>query len=364
MSYERRNKNWKSYIGGYIYHNNNTCDAITTQIKDGRKLHRISILWAWIDVAGAIQYIAQTATDCNGISGTNMSDVKNYSNEQYVLLSEPFGTPSSLDTMCSTAALRTAAVNSLVNFVTTNNLTGVDLNNEQTFNLTAGSYGNYKTFVQQLKTALQAAGKKLIVTQTGFFFEQPIWNEEDFTNVIGVDLYNIMLYDYHWYGANNNPNNTPLMSDEYAVESVHWTQAKMGANSNKLMASMPSYGYYANQSSNQSTIGASQVSNIHLNAMSALPGFGTSTRPQVLLNGANIYRDTYGSSISPSWERWWANAGKAYWYQDGTSMNHKRLLLESLGVKNIMVWHLGGNNPWFTLVDEPTWGSLGTTVFP
>lgn len=350
---------WDSYIGGYIYHNNNTGDALTTQISDGRKMHFTSLLWLWLDPGTlAVQTLVQTPIDTNGYSAGNLAVVQANTNEQYALFSEAFGIPSALDNMCASAVARTNAVTYMVNFVTTNNLTGIDLNCEQSFNLNAVRYNNFKLFVQQLTTALHAVGKKIIITQAGFFFEQPIWNEEDLVTTIGVDYYNIMLYDYHWYGANNNPNNTPLMSDEYAIESVYWTQAKMGANAHKLMAAIPNYGYYANQNATQANIGSSQVSNIHLNTMSTLPGFGTSTRPAVLINGTNIYRDTYGSTISPSWERHWVNGGRAYWYQDSTSMNHKRRLLESLNVKHIIVWHLGGGNPWFSIKKERAFGSI------
>ena len=62
----------------------------------------------------------------------------------------------------------------------------------------------------------------------------------------------------------------------------------------------------------------------------ALPGFGTATRD------------------AASGELMWVNAGISYNYSDTLTLNGKRTTVYATGLTNISVWHLGGNNQWFS----------------
>jgi len=48
----------------------------------------------------------------------------------------------------------------------------------------------------------------------------------------------------------------------------------------------------------------------------------------------------------------WTYQGISHTYQDEISLNEKRALIESLGIKYVSVFHLGGN-AWFTEWLEP-----------
>jgi spore germination protein YaaH len=47
------------------------------------------------------------------------------------------------------------------------------------------------------------------------------------------------------------------------------------------------------------------------------------------------------------------HAGVFYDYADSQTLNTKRSLLEHLGIQNVSVWHLGGNQ-WFSGKSEPS----------
>jgi len=42
----------------------------------------------------------------------------------------------------------------------------------------------------------------------------------------------------------------------------------------------------------------------------------------------------------------WQSGDTIYFYQDSVSLEKKRDLVTSLGIRSISIWHLGGNS-WF-----------------
>ncbi len=83
-------------------------------------------------------------------------------------------------------------------------------------------------------------------------------------------------------------------------------------------------------------------------------GIGTPVAP--LVREQDVTRKILGKIMdindNASAEMMFTSAGVFYDYADSQTVNTKRSLLEALGIKNISVWHLGGNQ-WFSGKVEP-----------
>jgi spore germination protein YaaH len=131
-----------------------------------------------------------------------------------------------------------------------------------------------------------------------------------------IDFIVVMAYDYQYdYGAGK-----PVAPNQWVIDTVKWAQNYIPAD--RLVIGLPAYGYY----------GSTGSFNISIQ---------NSKKIQSLLGENNdFYRDPYSYEIIASKD------GKTFVYQDQKSMNQKRRLIESLGVKYISIWSLG-ENPWF-----------------
>jgi spore germination protein YaaH len=299
----------------WIYPGNPACGA-NAEIADGRKIHTLKAEFFTIS-GGFLTLLDTSNTRCNGYSPAYISLLKQYSTEQYATISS-----ASVNDMASFFSVALAAssteIDTLVNFVVDNNITGIELDFEDFSSWTQTDYSNYKTFVKKLGDALHAKGKKLMLdapavsndTEEKWF----LWRYSDFVN-LPVDHMVIMAYDYQYdHGAG-----APVAPLDWLKNVVTWTSTKYPKE--KLTIGLPSYGY-------QGTLGSYRMTILTYEQIRKKTGFNTATRDP------------------RSGEMTWRSGTTVYFYQDSQSLKQKRDLVASLGIKSISIWHLGGNQ-WF-----------------
>jgi spore germination protein YaaH len=147
------------------------------------------------------------------------------------------------------------------------------------------------------------------------------WRYEDF-NTLPVDYIVVMEYDWQYDFGIGTPV-APLAR----IQDVTREIIEKITDINKIVIGIPSYGYHGK-------IGGDTIT-IDTNAQSqTYPGYATAKR-----NAASA-------------EMTFTSGGVFYDYADSQTLNIKRSLIEDLGIKNISVWHLGGNQ-WFSGKAEP-----------
>ncbi len=312
---------WRSFVQGWIYPGAPACDA-GKEIADGRVLHVLKAEYYRLNDAGRLVLRTASRDGCNGYSAANAAAVKKFSQHQYVTVS---GGTIGMRAMTSNATLRTQAVSALTTFIRAIGFSGVELDFEGFGSWTAADYRNYKQFVRELGEALHADGRRLLVdgppisnqTEQGYYQ----WRYEDF-NALPVDQIVVMAYDYQYdYGAGS-----PVAPNAWVVGIIRWVKQRI-PDTDRIVIGMPSYGYHGFTGQYRITIDTLEQSK-------QFPGFTTARRDPI------------------SHEMHWQSGDTSYFTQDTISLNRKRELIESEGIKHISVWHLGGN-AWFSGKTEP-----------
>lgn len=310
---------WKGSSQGWIYPGNPACDAPITY--QANKIQVLKPQYYNLQNDGSVLLLTVANAGCNAYSAANVADLKAHSNEQYVTVS---GVTATMHALVSSTAKRTAAINTWVQFLTANTLTGLELDWEGYSGWSATDYAQFLSFCIDLGSALHAAGKKLMIVgpaQTGQ--GSWLWNYADF-NSRPVDYVLPMVYDYQWdFGAG-----TPISPNQWMTQVVAFMKTKV-SDPKKIVIGMPSYGYHG------ATGGYNITIDTYLQSQK-LPGFSTAKR-----NAA-------------SYEMMWAQSGTSYDYQDQSGLDSKRTLIESLGMTAVSVWHLGSGNLWFSGEPGPT----------
>jgi spore germination protein YaaH len=323
---------WTSSVQAWIYPGNPAC-AASREYTDGRTIHVLKPEYYAVTDSGSLIRRTVSADGCNGYTPENAAQIKSRSQKQFVTVSS---SRNGMAALTSSSAKRATAVTTLVTFVNTIGFTGIELDFEEFGSWTSTDYLNYKTFVRELGNALHAKNHQLMVDgpPIGTTLEQGYyrWRYEDF-NALPVDHITIMAYDYQYdYGAGN-----PITPNQWLTNIVRWSKSKISDN-NKIVIGIPSYGYHGKTGSYAITIDTFAQSKL-------FPGFASATR------------DPY------SYEMRWSYGGTSYVYQDTTSLNLKRNLIEKEGIKHISVWHLGGNN-WFSGKSESSLPTQPPTPAP
>ena len=217
----------------------------------------------------------------------------------------------------------TIATNTLVNFLEQNKFTGVEIDFEGFARWTFAQYAGYKSFLTKLGDILHSKGFKLMIDGPAVIVDSGIyqWHYADF-NALPVDYIVVMEYDWQYDFGVGTPV-SPLSRMEEVTKGV---LARI-TDPNKVVIGMPSYGYHGPTGTSTITI-------------------DTNAQSQTYAGYSAASRD------SSSDEMMWTRGNTWYDYSDSISLNDKRTLLESLGVKFVSVWHLGGNQ-WFSGKPEP-----------
>jgi spore germination protein YaaH len=267
----------------------------------------------------------QRATACNGYSARNAALVRKWSARQFMTIS--LSTLEQEEALTSNPAKVAAAVRKLTSFVKAIHFTGVDVDFENYWSWKGPDARRYYAFLHKLAVGLHAAGLELQVDgppdfNTPFNYGRAL--------ATGVDQVILMAYD--------NEFGWPPSSVCRAITPLAWLRSDIKnalhqiprAQRGKLVVGLPSYGYVASDRCQDIT------SNISFDQMKREPGF--SARPSVIA----ARRDPNSEEIRWRWH------GRFFDYTDQKAMDAKLAVVEQLGIHNVSVWVLGGDNPWFS----------------
>jgi spore germination protein YaaH len=304
----------------WIYPGPPGCNA-ANEYKDGRVIDTLKPQYYKLSASGTLIQLTTANAGCNAYSENNALEIKKYSKSQYVTVA---GNLPGMDALVTSQAKMVQAVTTLKTFLDTVKFTGVEIDFEGFSQWTPQQYQGYKNFLTLLGNTLHQNGYKLMIDGPAVSANdssQYQWRYEDF-NALPVDYIVVMEYDWQYDSGVGTP--VAPFAQEKEV-----TRAVIGEikDINKIVIGIPSYGYHGRIGGDSITIDTYAQSQTY-------PGFTTAKRDKL------------------SGEMMFTHAGIFYDYADSQTLNLKRSLIESLGIKNISVWSLGGNQ-WFSGKVEP-----------
>jgi Glycosyl hydrolases family 18 len=304
-----------------------TCLA-PREFTDGRVRHGV-LKPEYMDVNNSgrlyLRPAGQRADACNGYSPRNAAEVRKWSTRQYMTIS--LDTLHQEEALTSSPAKVAAAVRRLASFVKSIHFTGVDVDFENYWSWKGPDAARYYAFLRKLALGLHAAGLRLQVDGPADFNTPFNYGRALAT---GADQVIVMAYDdeFGWPPSTTCKAITPLKWLRSVVTSALGEIPR--TQRNRLVVGLPSYGYVASDRCQDIT------SNMSFDQMRREPGF--SSKPSVIASRRG----------SGSLEIRWSSHGKFFDYVDQKSMDAKLAVVEKLGIRNVSVWVLGGDNPWFS----------------
>jgi len=300
-------------VMAWIYPSEPGCNA-QPEYRDGRKIQVLKPEFFTVN-GGSLMAFDSSNSECNGYSPAFVTDLKKYSNEQFVTVSS--ASAGDMDIFLASALGGGDEIETLVSFVVDNNLTGIELDFEDFGGWSKTSYSNFRQFVQQLGSELHAHNKKLMLDGPAIAnqIEQSwfAWRYEDFIN-LPVDYIVIMAYDYQF----DNGTGTPVAPLDWMRDVITWISAKYPKD--RLVVGIPSYGY-------EGVVGKRSYIRTY-DQLKSKSGFATAKRDE------------------SSGEMTWQSGKQVYFYQDSESIRQKIAVVKELGISSISIWHLGGNQ-WY-----------------
>lgn len=297
----------------WMYPSEPGCNA-QKEYHDGRQIDILKPEFFTVNGGSLFLYDAENSS-CNGFSPAFVADLKKYSKQQFVTISS--ASADDMNTFFESALGEGDDIDVLVKFITTNNLTGIELDFEDFGGWSKDSYANFLLFVDRLGTKLHANGKKLMLDgpsiadaneQTWFN-----WRYEDFVD-LPVDYIVIMAYDYQFdHGIGE-----PIAPLDWMNSVIKWASNRYPKE--RLSVGVPSYGY-------EGVIGKRPYIRTY-DQLKNKPGFASAERD------------------SSSGELTWQSGKNVYFYQDTESIRQKIAQVKKSGLNSISIWHLGGNQ-WY-----------------
>jgi spore germination protein YaaH len=299
-------------IQAWIYPGEPTCD-----VKDIIRKESISVLKAEffkIDENGDLLLLTEENDGCNAYSPEFIIVLKENSKEQYATVS---GHALEMGKMFADSKKSDSAINTLIEFTETNQITGIELDFEDYSAWSKTDYQLYKNFVTKLGTKLHALEKKLAIDgppisnkeEQGYY----LWKYSDFDQ-LPVDYLVVMAYDYqNDFGAG-----TPIAPNSWVKNIIELTKKEI-QDSNRIVIGIPAYGYMAEEGSTVVKIKTKKE-------MEKFKGFNTAQRN------------------SDSFELQWKQDGTVYVFMDTIGLSQKLDLITELGINSVSVWHLGNND--------------------
>lgn len=290
------------------------------EYSDGRVLHYLKPRYYQVDASGALDQLVDPTDGANGYSVSNAADVIANSEKQ---LFSVYATAANTATLVNDSGKRSTAISDIVAFLATSGFTGVEIDFNGHSSWSSTTYGNYKTFVTDLVTAVHAVNKLVMIVGPAITnsTEQAShqWLYSDFES-IDVDFIGCLLYNYQ----NVDGGGASVQPLSWMRDGIEWVRGQI-TDIDRIVIFTPTYGYHATTGGFSITIDTKTESE-------ALPAYGTAT-------------------LNADKEMGWVNAGISYKYQDTASMNAKREAIEDEGVKYISAYFLGGNE-WYDAYDE------------
>lgn len=298
-------------IQAWIYPGDPACNA-SAEYSDGRQIDTLKPEYYTVKSDGSLRQKTVATDGCNAYSVNNALDIRAHSTHQYVTVSSNI---LNMRALLASQTLQNSAITTLTDFTVLAGFTGVELDWEGFGDWTATDYTNYKNFTTALQNNLHSKGKLLMIDAPAIsdttYQSYYLFKYEDFTH---IDYIAIMAYDYQYdFGVGE-----PVTPESWLINTIKWAKARLPVD--KIIIGIPSYGYHG-------VLGSYNVTIDTYNQSTQYPGYSSKT----------LNQDGEGS---------WINNGIYYSVQEKSTLNRKKALIESLGIKNISVWHLGGNQ-WF-----------------
>ncbi|BCL82239.1 glycosyl hydrolase [Ktedonobacteria bacterium brp13] len=311
---------WKAHAMAWIYPGPPACNAVN-EFKDGSEIDTLKPQYYTLNTSGTLIQLTTATDGCNAYSQENALEIKKYSTHQYVTVS---GNTPGMDALVTSQAKMVQAVTTLKTFLDTVKFTGVEIDFEGFPQWTPQQYDGYKNFLVQLGDTLHQNGYKLMIDGPAVLANDSShyqWRYEDF-NTLPVDYIVVMEYDWQYDFGIGTPV-APLARIQDVTREVIGKITDI----NKIVIGIPSYGYHGQIGGDTITI-------------------DTNAQSQTYAGYATAKRDPASAEMT------FTSGGVFYDYADSQTLNTKRSLIEDLGIKNISVWHLGGNQ-WFSGKAEP-----------
>lgn len=303
-------------VMAWIYPGSEPCN-LDLEYGDGRNIDILKPEYFTINEDGQLILLTETSYGCNAYSIANVASIKQHSQEQFVTISS--NNAASMDIFLTSALSDNDNIDTLVQFVVDNELTGIEIDFEDFSAWTTTVYEKYKEFITKLGNSLHENNKKLMIDgpATSNSLEEAwyIWRYSDF-NDLPIDHLVIMVYDYQY----NHGVGKPIAPISWIEDTIEFTSSRF-IHKSKLSIGVPSYGYMGNNENHN-------ISLLTYNQIKNEPGFETAKRDK------------------DSQEMTWQNGETIYYFQDAESIARKIKAIKEAGIESVSIWHLGGNL-WF-----------------
>lgn len=273
------------------------------------KLNSVSPTWFYVNADG-------TLTGRNPSSFTEKVSIA-HENDTTIIPTITNASSLELSTILNDKSLRTKHIAEIVSKTEEYGFDGIDIDYE---NLEAKDRSVFSEFIEELAEALHTKGKILTIAvlpkSDNIVYQFSLSRQAQDWERIGeaVDEFRIMGYDW-------THNST---TDSGAISPTYWLEEILGyalskVDDKKIVLGLPLYGYYWR------TSGVSALTWIDINTMQnngATTSLDTSTQENVMTTESGIA-----------------------WYQDAESIGTRRDIVRKFGIKGVVYWRLGGEDP-------------------
>jgi spore germination protein YaaH len=303
-------------IMAWVYPGLPACSA-KDEYMDGRKIDVLKPEYLKIDPNGEMVVLTDKEYDCNGYSKENAENIKKYSKEAYFMVS---GRLEGLTPLFKSKEKIARSIDKIMQLVDESKFDGVEIDFEDYGSWTDTQYAEFKEYVKILGDKLHEKNKKLSVDVPAIINEryQSFYKlkYEDF-NDLPIDNLTVMAYDFQY----DNGVGSPVASYEDITNAIKWAKSKYTKHEN-IVIGLNNYGYYGKSGEYKMTL-------------------VTTKAIQSKFKNIDISRDPKSGEIFGK------RGNEEFVYSDTETLDKKRAIVENEGIKQISVWHLGGNS-WFS----------------
>lgn len=266
--------------------------------------------------------------------------------------------PKISNTILASSASRAAAVTNLVNFITANNFTGLDIDLEA---VQPAMKSQMSAFIASLATALHNQGKKLIISVPPMTGD----NQPDYLSgydyaAIGaaVDYFQLMTYDEVGPGWSSSPSATwpgPELGLDWMKAKLAYAVSRVPAG--KVLEGLPTYGY------DYSNVGSG--GQVYWKGSNGVQGYAD----VLAAHAVTKYRDSASATPYATWGTvkqqpdgtGFTSATKqpVLWYDDAQSITAKTQLVGTYALAGTSVWAMGMEDGSFWTAVKAGLGSSG-----
>lgn len=274
--------------------------------------HTISPFW----------YVMTSSGDVENLPNAEDDNILSYATARGIrvipLITNSFDSEL-ISTVLNNPVLRQNHVQNIVSKLVQMNYPGIDINYE---NLFVRDRELFVVFVQELKAALSAVSKELIVSVHAKTDPMGAWSGAEAHDYIGIgqaaDVVRVMGYDFHWQASAPGSIAPADWVDEvlaYAVSTIP---------RNKLELGVPTYGYDWPQGSTATGV-------TYGNAVS------TANRHNVPIISDALLGPHYTYIV--------AGINHEVWFVDALSFGTLLDLVNKYDIRGICIWYLGAEDP-------------------